>query len=280
MESQISYLIVGAIALLIGIVIGWLISKSRARIKFISGQAKFDSQAERITELNTTIDRLNTQIDLVRNDSQTHANNATRFESGLSGSNIRIGELQNELKGLYSKYEIIEREFSAAKEIHAGLKAKHDKQMLDTIEIANERVRLKDQVEGYRFKENELNKKVAELTAKYEESQKSLAEQKVFIESSQVTLKDSFNALSAAALDQNNQSFLDLAKTALDSHVTEAKGDLEKRQQSIDGLVKPLGESLTKMDEKINSLENKREGAYGNITALLDQVKSTNVALD
>ena len=95
-----------------------------------------------------------------------------------------------------------------------------------------------------------------------------------------MTLKDSFNALSAAALDQNNQSFLDLAKTALDSHVTEAKGDLEKRQQAIDGLVKPLGESLTKMDEKINSLENKREGAYGNITALLDQVKSTNVALD
>ncbi len=195
-------------------------------------------------------------------------------------ANIRVVELQNELKALQTRYEIIEREFSAAKEIYAGLKAKHDKHLLDTIEIANERARLKDQVESYRLKENELNKKIAELTAKYEESQKSLAEQKVFIESSQVTLKDSFNALSAAALDQNNQSFLDLAKTALDSHVTEAKGDLEKRQQAIDGLVKPLGESLTKMDEKINSLENKREGAYGNITALLDQVKSTNVALD
>ena len=69
-------------------------------------------------------------------------------------------------------------------------------------------------------------------------------------------------------------------KTALDTHVTEAKGDLEKRQQAIDNLVKPLGESLNKMDEKINTLENKREGAYGNISTMLDQMKLTTSALD
>ena len=178
METQIIYLIVGAIALLIGIIIGWFISKSRARIKFISGQAKFDSQVERIAELNSTIDRLNAQTELVRNESQAHAKNATRFESGLSGANMRVVELQNELRALQTRYEIIEREFSAAKETYAGLKAKHDKHLLDTIEIGNERARLKDQVEGYRLKENELNKKIAELTAKYEESQKSLAEQR------------------------------------------------------------------------------------------------------
>jgi chromosome segregation ATPase len=141
MEPQVIYLIVGAFALLIGFAIGWFISKSRARIKFISGQAKFDSQTERIAELNAIINGLNAQIDLVRNESQTHANNATRFESGLSGANIRVVELQNELKDLHTKYEIIDREFSAAKEIHAGLKAKHDKHLLDAIEISNERAR-------------------------------------------------------------------------------------------------------------------------------------------
>jgi DNA recombination protein RmuC len=34
------------------------------------------------------------------------------------------------------------------------------------------------------------------------------------------------------------------------------------------------------MDEKINVLENKREGAYGNISTLLDQMKLSTVALD
>jgi DNA recombination protein RmuC len=93
-------------------------------------------------------------------------------------------------------------------------------------------------------------------------------------------LKDSFAALSAAALDKNNRSFLDLAKTALDTHVAEAKGDLEKRTQAIDSLVKPLGESLNKMDEKINALETKREGAYSHMSTLLDQMKMSTAALD
>jgi DNA recombination protein RmuC len=118
------------------------------------------------------------------------------------------------------------------------------------------------------------------LTVKYEETVKAVEEQKKFVEESQNSLKDSFDALSAAALDRNNQSFLDLAKTALETHVTDAKGDLEKRQLAIDNLVKPLGESLSKMDEKINTLENKREGAYGNISNMLDQMKLTTSALD
>jgi DNA recombination protein RmuC len=125
----------------------------------------------------------------------------------------------------------------------------------------------------------EINNKIRAET-RLEEAMKAIEKQKQFVEDSQKTLKDSFDALSAAALDKNNQSFLDLAKTALDSHVTEAKGDLEKRQQAINSLVKPLGESLIKMDEKINTLENKREGAYGNISTLLDQMKLTTSALD
>ncbi|RYF98366.1 MAG: DNA recombination protein RmuC, partial [Chitinophagaceae bacterium] len=82
------------------------------------------------------------------------------------------------------------------------------------------------------------------------------------------------------ALDKNNQSFLDLAKTQLTSHIGQAKSDLDLRQQAIDNLVKPLGDSLSKMDEKINSLESKREGAYQNIGTLLDQMKQSTVALD
>jgi DNA recombination protein RmuC len=93
-------------------------------------------------------------------------------------------------------------------------------------------------------------------------------------------LKDAFAALSAAALDRNNRSFLDLAKTALDTHVVEAKGDLARRTQAIDNLVRPLGESLSKMDEKINALETKREGAYSHMSTLLDQMKMSTAALD
>ncbi len=166
------------------------------------------------------------------------------------------------------------------REQFAAINAKHDKIRLDFIELTNEKNRLKSQLEEYRQNEMKISSLNAALQAKYEEAVKAVEEQKQFVEDSQKTLKDSFDALSAAALDKNNQSFLDLAKTALDTHVTEAKGDLEKRQQAIDNLVKPLGESLSKMDEKINTLENKREGAYGHISSMLDQMKLTTSALD
>jgi DNA recombination protein RmuC len=125
-----------------------------------------------------------------------------------------------------------------------------------------------------------LQANVAISNAKHEEALRAIEDQKKFVTDAQKALKDSFDALSASALDRNNHSFLDLAKTALDTHVAEAKGDLEKRTQAIDNLVKPLGESLSKMDEKINSLESKREGAYSQMSTLLDQMKISTTALD
>ncbi len=108
----------------------------------------------------------------------------------------------------------------------------------------------------------------------------NLQEQKEFIANSENAMKDAFGALAGQALHTNNESFVVLAKAKLDEKVVEAKGELEKKGQAIDELVKPLSDSLTKMDEKINALETKREGAYSHMNTLLDQMKQSTVALD
>lgn len=79
-----------------------------------------------------------------------------------------------------------------------------------------------------------------------------------------------FQSLSAEALDRNNRQFLELAKSELARQQSEAHGDLARRQQAIDELVKPLRDSLTRVDEKMHSIEIARAGAY---SALTDQVK-------
>ncbi len=84
-------------------------------------------------------------------------------------------------------------------------------------------------------------------------------------------LSEKFKALSRDALEDNNQSFLVLARATLEKFQETAKGDLESRQTAIHQLVKPLKESLDKVDGKICDMEKARAGAY---SELREQVKA------
>src|SRR5438132_2092636 len=84
-------------------------------------------------------------------------------------------------------------------------------------------------------------------------------------------LAEKFKALSRDALKDNNQEFLNLARVTLEKFQETAKGDLELRQSAIDQLVKPLKESLERVDGKIGELEKARAGAY---EELREQVRS------
>jgi DNA recombination protein RmuC len=88
-------------------------------------------------------------------------------------------------------------------------------------------------------------------------------------------LSGRFAELSQKALSANNQSFLELANATLQKVQQTAKGDLEQRQQAIDQLVKPLKESLEKVDGKIGELEKARAGAY---SELREQVKALAIS--
>ena len=84
-------------------------------------------------------------------------------------------------------------------------------------------------------------------------------------------LSDTFQALSAEALARNNQSFLELAKTSLQSFQEGARGDLEKRQQAIHELVSPVKQTLEKFEKEVQGIEKSRIDAYATLT---QQVKS------
>ena len=98
-----------------------------------------------------------------------------------------------------------------------------------------------------------------------EAERKSSEEKLAFLRDAKVNLADSFKALSADALNQNNQTFLDLAKTALTSAQDAAKVELDHRQAAISELVSPVKASLEKVDQKIQQLETAREGAYSEL---------------
>lgn len=111
----------------------------------------------------------------------------------------------------------------------------------------------------------------AVLQTRLEEERKANQEKITLLNNAEIKLADAFKALSADALRNNNQSFLDLAKQNLESFQQNAKGELERRQNAIDDLIKPLKESLEKVDGKIGELEKNRVGAY---SELREQVKA------
>jgi DNA recombination protein RmuC len=92
-------------------------------------------------------------------------------------------------------------------------------------------------------------------------------------------LRDSFQALSADALKSNNQTFLQLANATLEKFQSAAKGDLELRQQAVENLVAPIGESLRKVDEQIRQMESTRDRAYGDLTTQIRSLITTQEKL-
>jgi DNA recombination protein RmuC len=79
-------------------------------------------------------------------------------------------------------------------------------------------------------------------------------------------LVDAFKALSADALEHNNQRFLDMAKLSLGRQQDAARGELEKRQQAIGELVTPMKSSLEKFEQQIAGIERSRIDAYATLT--------------
>lgn len=116
---------------------------------------------------------------------------------------------------------------------------------------------------------------VARLQTIIEKERQAAAEKLRMLDAAQARLSDSFKALSAEALQNNNTSFLHLAKATLEKFQEMALGDLDKRQQAIGQLVLPLKESLQKVDDKIREMETTRVAAY---TSLADHLKNLAAA--
>ena len=98
-----------------------------------------------------------------------------------------------------------------------------------------------------------------------QEAAKQLVDQKVLLDQARQELTSSFQALSGEALKQNNEAFLKLAAVSFEALHIKADGVLQQRQQAIDGLVRPLQESLQHYDEHMRLLEQSRQSAYGGL---------------
>jgi hypothetical protein len=75
-------------------------------------------------------------------------------------------------------------------------------------------------------------------------------------------LGEKFRAIAAETLRDNHESFLQLAEGRLKQSEILSAATLDKKSIAIDELIKPVRDTLQKMDAQLQALETKREGAY------------------
>ena len=108
--------------------------------------------------------------------------------------------------------------------------------------------------------------------ARWEAARQSIEEQRRLLDQTRGELTKSFEALSAEALRNSNDSFLKLARQALDAQ-------LNPREDAIQGLVQPRKDSLSRYEVQLRELEAARQHAYGSLEQQLRTLSTTSERL-
>jgi DNA recombination protein RmuC len=115
----------------------------------------------------------------------------------------------------------------------------------------------------------------ARAEAELDAERRHAAEKLAVLHDAELKLREAFSALSSEALRQNNQSFLELARASLTEHQQSAKLDIEGRQKAIEDLLAPVRESLTRVDDRLQAVEQNRIGSQ---SALTEQLRGLHQA--
>jgi DNA recombination protein RmuC len=115
----------------------------------------------------------------------------------------------------------------------------------------------------------ELKESIARLEATLEQERRDEAR-----------LTDAFKALSVDALKSSNDAFLKLANETLGRYREVAKSDLDAKRNDVEQLVKPIKESLDRVNTQIQEIEKVRRQDYGGLTENLKALQSEAALLN
>lgn len=116
----------------------------------------------------------------------------------------------------------------------------------------------------------DLRAQAAALQAQLEHERQAAEEKLALLDDARAKLAEAFHALSAEALRENNQAFLQLARESLERYQQLAQADLGARQKAVEDLVRPLQEQVERLRSHLAEVEKERAGAYA---ALAQQLR-------
>ncbi len=117
----------------------------------------------------------------------------------------------------------------------------------------------------------------ADLKSRLEAERTQSQKQIELLNEVRTSFSGNFKALFNDALQNNNRAFLDLANQAMERFQQGARGNLEARQKAVDQLIKPIAESLQKVDGKLGDIEKDRLVSYSELNTQLKGLVETHL---
>jgi DNA recombination protein RmuC len=174
---------------------------------------------------------------------------------------LLLDQAQNELKSLNLKLLTASEHRSAAES------------RLENLETLNVSLELREK------EISALQKTVATLQTTIEQERKSFAEKAALLQDLRNGLTETYQALSANALKENNQIFSDLAQATFSKYLESVKTDFEMRDNVVKEIIHPLKEALDRYEIHIQAMERSREKAYGGLSSQVQSLIQTQEIL-
>ena len=125
----------------------------------------------------------------------------------------------------------------------------------------------------------QLSGELGQIRAQLHAEQQIATKQLATISEAERAMSDRFAALSVQALQQNTSAFLAQAETRFKTLQEQAKGDLDLKQQAVNGLVVPVQQALDKLEGHVREIELARVGAYESIKHHIEALTQTQDGL-
>ena len=146
-------------------------------------------------------------------------------------------------------------------------------------QITQDLENLRTKHENLSVKEASLRQSSTELEVRLEEEKKSALEKQALLEKAESRLTDTFKALSADALKSTQDQFLSMAKNSLKAQQQEATSELEKRKTAVEQMVKPISQTLEKVQNQITESDKLREGDKASLKQQIVHITEANIGL-
>jgi DNA recombination protein RmuC len=188
------------------------------------------------------------------------------MRSRIDGEREKNESLQKELRAAGETAARLQGEGLALQTLRERLDAKEEEvqayvQRVTT--LTGQLAEARKEAEEVRIaRRDALAEKDREVQRMLAEKDRTITEKVRLLEEAERTLTEKFSAVSVQSLKAATEEFLKLATERFEKKDEAVKADLEKRQREIDGMLKPLTESLDKLDRQHKEMEERRVSAF------------------